>query len=63
MVEYLHPCADGTLEEEIESNKALRQFARELYHVYGLRVIGKARIHPYRSNDPDRKSTRLNSSH
>ena len=51
MVEYLHPCADGTLEEEIESNKALRQFARELYHVYGLRVIGKTKVYPYRSFD------------
>jgi hypothetical protein len=48
MQDYIHPCADGTIESEIESKKELRQMARELYHVYGLRVIGKAPIHVYR---------------
>lgn len=52
MNEYLHPCADGTIASELDANKDLKRFAQELYHAYGLRVVGKAKIHLYRSDDP-----------
>lgn len=51
MNEYLHPCVDGTIASELDANKDLKRFAQELYHAYGLRVVGKAKIHPYRNDN------------